>query len=752
MKFYNKLSLIILILLLSVTIVTIGTTYILYRFALHEETNRLVSDINIQLIGLTTEASAELPETLSTDSIIKSHVVTRFIKENDHFNAYRNTSEHVLGYKKGNQIHFLMSQTIDGIGIPAPVNADGKLAIPMQRALEGKTGVIIGKDWDSRKVIAAYQFIEGLNLGFVLKVDVSEISMPFKKAGFLSAVITLLVTSFGSYYVIKIGEPLIIKLNSTLEIMEDLYDNSPDLLISVDVKTGKIIDCNNTFLKDLGYQRSEIIEQPKMFIYHPDCKDNAINALNKFKKSGVTENVKLKLIRKDKTTINVLLSETAIRDEQGNIVRSRSVLRNITKLVEVENALWLSEAIFTSYMDSINRYVYIKDKQGNYTFVNKVYESLLGIDRDGLEDKKYTAFDFFKDKVANEFTALDQEVLKNGSYSETEIVLKPNKNKKSKVIMPAGTFLDTRFPLKDINDNIIGVCGFIRDISQIKLVEEKIKNYQKDLEAEVANRTRQLKEQAIDLEKTKLSLISLLEDVNIAEHDLEIANLKLKGANEELKAFSYSVSHNLQAPLRAITGYSGIILEEYGNKLDEEGKRLINALTKNTHKMGSLIDDLLTFSRLNQVEYNKTKFNMKSLIESVYNVQTENIGHRDIKLSIKNAHSVIANRTLIEQVWANMISNAIKFTSQKEKAIITIDSDKKDGEIIYAIKDNGVGFDMKYKDKLFGVFQRLHSEAEFEGTGVGLSIVQRIVHKHGGRVWADGKPGKGSTFYFTLPL
>ncbi|HET6224792.1 MAG TPA: ATP-binding protein [Bacteroidia bacterium] len=251
-------------------------------------------------------------------------------------------------------------------------------------------------------------------------------------------------------------------------------------------------------------------------------------------------------------------------------------------------------------------------------------------------------------------------------------------------------------------------------------------------------------------------------DVKKAENEIRELNSKLEkkviagteqlvAANKELEAFSYSVSHDLRAPLRAVDGYTRMIQEDYGNLFDEEGKRLLETVQSNAKRMGTLIDDLLAFSRLGKKDLLKTEVNMTANASSALTEINKTVDHRSA-IMIEDLHNAQADYGLINQVFINLISNAIKYSAKKDKPIIRIHSEMKDGEIIYSVADNGAGFDMRYVNKLFGVFQRLHGIEDFEGTGVGLAIVKRIITKHGGRVWAEGKSGEGATFYFTLPL
>jgi two-component system sensor kinase len=232
---------------------------------------------------------------------------------------------------------------------------------------------------------------------------------------------------------------------------------------------------------------------------------------------------------------------------------------------------------------------------------------------------------------------------------------------------------------------------------------------------------------------------------------LEEKARELEEANEELESFAYSVSHDLRVPLRAIDGFSRILVEDYENELDDEGVRLLNIVRDNTAKMGQLIDDILLLSRAGRQEMNITEIDMKALAQSVYENIKTGIGDRQINIEFKNMPIAKADRALITQVYQNLIGNAVKFTSRTEDAKIEVGATETKDEVTYYVKDNGAGFDMKYMNKLFGLFQRLHSPEEFEGTGVGLSIVQRIIRRHGGKVWGEGEIDKGATIYFSLP-
>lgn len=231
---------------------------------------------------------------------------------------------------------------------------------------------------------------------------------------------------------------------------------------------------------------------------------------------------------------------------------------------------------------------------------------------------------------------------------------------------------------------------------------------------------------------------------------LEIEREKLKDANQELEAFAYSVSHDLRVPLRAIDGFSRILLEDYEDRLDDEGKRLIHIVRENTGKMGQLIDDILQLSRAGRQEMKMYKIDMEALVRTVFG-ELASAGADEVKLELKPLPTAYGDQTLIRQVLTNLISNSFKFTQPVKSPLIEVGALDGESENTYYVRDNGVGFNMKYSNKLFGLFQRLHGQDEFDGTGVGLSIVQRIIRRHGGHVWGEGEVNQGATIYFTLP-
>ncbi|CAD5258003.1 MULTISPECIES: ATP-binding protein [unclassified Imperialibacter] len=270
--------------------------------------------------------------------------------------------------------------------------------------------------------------------------------------------------------------------------------------------------------------------------------------------------------------------------------------------------------------------------------------------------------------------------------------------------------------LRDEEGKAYRMAGSIADITNAKKAEEEVKKLNASLEQKVKQRT-------TDLQQT----------------------------NEELESFSYTVSHDLRAPLRAIDGFSKVLVSKLDGKLEPDQLHYLEVIIENVGKMGNLIDDLLAFSRMSRREKREVTFDTNQLVSEVFNdlMQIETGGKTALKLD-KHLPPMFADRDMMKHVFANLLGNAIKFSGTREEPLIEVGYLSDQEDLVYFVKDNGVGFDMTYAKKLFGIFQRLHSEDEFEGTGVGLAIVQRIIHRHGGKVWAQSEEGKGAIFYFSL--
>jgi signal transduction histidine kinase len=289
------------------------------------------------------------------------------------------------------------------------------------------------------------------------------------------------------------------------------------------------------------------------------------------------------------------------------------------------------------------------------------------------------------------------------------------------------------------------------EIRQREKAEAKLRLLNMNLEersAALQETNKQLLAREMDLRKNEERVKQL--NTNL-EQTIEERTQQLNESNRELEAFTYSVSHDLRAPLRAIDGYAKILEEDYNERLDAQGRRLIQVITKNARYMGQLIDDLLEFSRASRSEVVKTQFRTEDEVKAICADLMTHEKNRNLEIEIKSLLPCKGDITMLRQVWINLMANAVKYTRKREVAHIEVGCNDLGDEVEYYVKDNGVGFDMDYVDKLFGVFQRLHRKEEFEGTGVGLALVKRIVDRNGGKIWAQAVVNQGATFFLQLP-
>ncbi|MBI5822022.1 MAG: PAS domain S-box protein [Verrucomicrobia bacterium] len=369
-----------------------------------------------------------------------------------------------------------------------------------------------------------------------------------------------------------------------------------------------------------------------------------------------------------------------------------------------QEMLRVSEERYRTIMEQAADGVIMHDETGRIVEVNRKLCESLGYSREELLSKS----------IAD----IDPEAIRSGKHEFWDRVLageqftfESHHTRKDGALIPVEMTLSAaHLPLGPV------ILGLARNITKRKEAEEEIRKLNADLERRVVERT-----------------------------------TALEAANQELEAFSYSVSHDLRAPLRAINGFARVLAEDHAKQLDEEGQRTVGVICAETKRMDELIDDLLAFSRMSSQEMQPAEVDMSALAQAAFDKCAAQEPGRKLQFKLHPLPPAQGDSILMREVWINLISNAIKYTRQRDVAVIEIGGRAEDDTLFYHVKDNGAGFNMRYVQKLFGVFQRLHTMEEFEGTGVGLALVQRIVVRHGGRVWAEGKVNEGATFHFALP-
>jgi PAS domain S-box-containing protein len=388
-----------------------------------------------------------------------------------------------------------------------------------------------------------------------------------------------------------------------------------------------------------------------------------------------------------------------------------AIVVDITAQKEFEAALKTERDQVKLYMDVASAVFLILDKESRIMLINKKGYEVLGYDEGSLIGKKWFETCVPADKGGKSRSVFDGVIsgkVPPVEYAENEVLTKSGAKR---TVAFHSAFI------RDENNEIIAVLFSGNDITDKKIAEESLRKLNEELETRVKERTTQL------------------ESVNV-----------------ELEAFAYSVSHDLRAPLRAIDGFSKILLEDHSDKLDSEAKRLLDIVRNNTKNMGQLIDGLMAFARLGKEELRIVELNMEEMAISVFEEISAQYRQRNIDFAIKRLHPVMGDSAMMRQVLYNLINNSAKYTRNNPTAFIEVGSVHEGNKITYYVKDNGVGFNPEYAYKLFGVFERLHSNSEFEGTGVGLAIVERIIKRHGGSVRAEGKVNEGAVFYFSLPV
>ncbi|MEO8427835.1 MAG: PAS domain S-box protein [Verrucomicrobiota bacterium] len=488
-----------------------------------------------------------------------------------------------------------------------------------------------------------------------------------------------------------------------------IVESSIDAIFSKDLE-GFIASWNQGAEQLFGYSAQEAIGQPTLILIPLERLEVELEILARIRRSEHVGHYETVLRRKDGGLVEVSMSVSPIRNAQGKIIGTSKIARDITERRRADEALRAAEEKFRALFENAVDGIFQSTPEGRYVTVNPAFARILGYDS-------------------------PEEVVQNCSDSARQIYVDPlDRDKFKRLLQTVGVVtgleheawrkdrsrvwvsLSARLVRNGSGDGVL-YDGSIKDVTARKHAEHEILRLNADLEQRVAART-----------------------------------AELEAVNRELEAFCYSVSHDLRAPLRHVIGFVELLRANVAPTLTEVNLCHLKNISQAARRMGDLVDDLLAFSRVGRLEMQKTAVDLNEMVrETLDHLQAE-IGQRDIVWEIHPLPTVPADRSMLGLVLINLISNAVKFTGTRAQAKIEIGCVPHDnGEIVIFIRDNGVGFDPTYIDKLFGVFQRLHSNDEFEGTGIGLANVLRIVQRHGGRTWAEGAVDAGATFYFSIP-
>jgi PAS domain S-box-containing protein len=473
-------------------------------------------------------------------------------------------------------------------------------------------------------------------------------------------------------------------------------DGMLDGVIITDLR-GRINHINKALTEYFGWGREILGELATKLVVDQDA-IKVLAGLNACQKAGYKRDLECVLLTKDHCQVPVLINASLITDPQGQPMGVIGVIRDVTSLRQAEAALEAERRRLLSLLEELPAYVYLKAPDFSIQFANRFFRERFGNPGDR------PCYEVMHGLAAPCKDCFPFEVIATREPQESEWTHRDGRAYHTYV-----------YPFADSDGSPL-VLELGIDVTDRKKAEEELYQLNEELEQRVQQRTAQL-----------------------------------EAANLELESFSYSVSHDLRAPLRAIDGFSRLLLNDNARQLDGEGQRLLNVIRDNTQKMGMLIDDLLAFSRMGRREVKVAGLDMASQVAEVVKELQETFGGRTVHWDLKPLPNTRADRALMRQVWVNLLGNALKFTRPRDAAVIEVGCQSGEDEDTFYVKDNGVGFDMQYAHKLFGVFQRLHRYEEFEGTGVGLALVQRIIQRHGGRTWAEGRINRGATFYFSLP-
>jgi PAS domain S-box-containing protein len=624
------------------------------------------------------------------------------------------------------------------------------------KAVLGQAGIVEGIDYRGMAVIGDVRAVPDSPWFLVSRMDTAEVYAPLQERLWQTiAFFSTLILAAGAGLALVLWQQRVrfyrarYMATETLRESEEKFRKAflitPDAITITRLSNGRFVSVNQGFTNILGYADADVVGKSSLELNIWDNPEDRKKMITELEANGIVENYEATFRTKTGDLRYGLISAAIIElNGEHHIINST---RDITERKRSEEALWQLSERQQALLSAIPDIIMEVDHNKVYTWANQAGIEFFGEDVVGKEAAFYFEGEQDTDSVV--------QALFNG-YENVIYIESWQRRKDGEKRLLAWWHRE----LKDERGNVTGALSSGRDITESKQQEAQILATQAELQELLAK-----------ADQSRRTLLSVVEDQKMGEEEIRRLNAELEQrvadrtaqlevSNKELEAFAYSVSHDLRAPLRAIDGFSCILQNEYAQKLDDEGLRLLGVVRNNTSRMDHLITDLLALSRVSRSELRYSPIDMTTLANSIYHeLATPEVLEKFV-FKVSDLPRASGDSTLIRQVWANLISNAIKYTlpiadpavfDGKKECVIEINGWEKDGLCTYLIKDSGVGFNPKYADRLFGLFQRLHKASDFEGTGVGLAIVQRIIHRHSGQVWGEGQVGAGATFYFTLP-
>ena len=480
-----------------------------------------------------------------------------------------------------------------------------------------------------------------------------------------------------------------------------LLEASLDPLVTIR-KDGRIMDVNRATELATGISREKLIGSD--FCDYFTEPERARRGYEQVFAEGTVRDYPLAIRHTNGRVVDVLYNATVFKNKAGEVEGVFAAARDITERKRAEDKLRTASLYTRNLIEASLDPLVTISREGKITDVNEATEKVTGISRDRLIGSDFSNYFTQPEKARQGY----EQVFARGSVRDYSLAIRDASGSVTDVLYNATLF-------RSEGGEIEGIFAAARDVTDRKRAEEEVRRLNEELEQRVIQRT-----------------------------------AELEAANKELEAFTYSVSHDLRAPLRHISGFSKILSEEYGSTLAPEAQHHLQRIQEGTRRMGLLVDDLLNLGRVGRQEVRLQATGLNSVVNEVVAELKPECEGRQVEWKIASLPFVECDPALMKQVFQNLLSNAVKFTRPRSQAIIEVGQKDREGTPVVFVRDNGVGFNTKYADKLFGVFQRLHRTEDFEGTGVGLATVQRIIQKHGGRIWAEAELDKGATFYFTL--